>query len=250
MPGRSSSGCSPQPLPPTTASDRTRVVEQCERVDEGAEILAGLERRHREQVRPVAFRDGPVHTELRTHPRMGDQHPLPREAGRVREVVRGERRVGEDDVHVAAAFRYLRRVHRAASRPVVHSGWWTGTRSWIVVARTPARWGGYIQSLKCNALERAEPPLGRRVSDHRPRGAPRVRERERHEPQLDVDPGERLRDDALPGGRGRRERDDVVTVLGRDLGEAAERAADVVVHPGSLVGQRADVEGDSHRGGE
>ena len=32
-------------------------------------------------------------------------------------------------------------------RRVTHSRWWTGTRSWIIVERTPARCGGNIQSV-------------------------------------------------------------------------------------------------------
>ncbi len=73
-----------------------------------------------------------------------------------------------------------------------------------------------------------------------------MREREPHEAKLDVDAGERLGDDALARGRRRRERDDLVAVLGRHLGEARERAADVVVDARPLVRQRADVERDSH----
>ena len=48
-------------LAPTAAPDdgerQARIVEQRERLDEGAEILAGLERGDREQVRPLAFGD-------------------------------------------------------------------------------------------------------------------------------------------------------------------------------------------------
>ena len=36
-------------------------------------------------------------------------------------------------------------------RAVHHSGWWSGTRSWNTVARTPPRCAGYIHSLKTNA---------------------------------------------------------------------------------------------------
>ena len=49
-------------------------------------------------------------------------------------------------LHVRAALRYLRPCIDCV-RFVVHSGWCSGTRSWIVVARTPARCGGYIQSV-------------------------------------------------------------------------------------------------------
>ena len=48
---------------------------------------------------------------------------------------------------VAAVCAYLR-VCIECVRPVTHSGKWSGTRSWIVVARRPAFWGGYIQSVK------------------------------------------------------------------------------------------------------
>ncbi len=54
---------------------------------------------------------------------------------------------------VSAALRYLR-VCIERVRSVTHSGWWSGTRSWIVVARTPARCGGYIQSEKWSASNR------------------------------------------------------------------------------------------------
>src|SRR5262249_60650914 len=49
--------------------------------------------------------------------------------------------------HEAAAFRYLWACIERV-RPVTHSGKCSGTRSWIVVARRPPRWGGYIQSVK------------------------------------------------------------------------------------------------------
>ena len=50
---------------------------------------------------------------------------------------------------VRAAFSYLRPCI-ARVRGVTHSGKCSGTRSWIVVARRPARCGGYIQSVKCS----------------------------------------------------------------------------------------------------
>ena len=74
-----------------------------------------------------------------------------------------------------------------------------------------------------------------------------MRAGQRDELRLDVDPGERLRDHALAGRRRRREGDDLVPERARGLGEAGERAADVVVHAGPLVRERADVEGDPHR---
>ena len=58
-------------------------------------------------------------------------------------------------------------------RPCAHSGKRSGTRSWIVVARTPPRCGGYIQSEKCST---SKPPsqrsaAGRPARDHAVRQA-------------------------------------------------------------------------------
>ena len=210
MPGRSSCGCSPHPAPPDDDERQAGVREQRERLDERAEILARLERRHRQHVRPAEVGDGAVRGERRADARVGDEHPLTRERHRLREVVGGEGRVGEDDVaRRAPRSRYLRPCIDCV-RFVVHSGRCSGTRSWIVVARTPARCGGYIQSRVVERVERAEPPLGGRAPGGRPGGAPRVREREREERQLDVDAGERLGNHLAPGGRGRREGDDLV----------------------------------------
>ena len=138
---------------------------------------------------------------------------------------------------------YLRVVHRLRLA-VVHSGKRSGTRSWIVVARTPARCGGYIQSEKwrtSNRPRRARARAGRAGS----RRAPALGERERDEPELDVEPGERARDRAAAVGARGREGDDLVPPR-RRLDEPAERAADVVADAGERVRERRDVEDDPH----
>ena len=48
-------------------------------------------------------------------------------------------------------FSTIVRAVRDTVRAVHHSGWWSGTRSWKTVARTPLRCAGYIHSLKRNA---------------------------------------------------------------------------------------------------
>src|SRR5262249_55093652 len=64
--------------------------------------------------------------------------------------------------------------------------------------------------------------------------------------QLDRRAVQRFRDHAAPGWRGRSEGDDLVAGVEGRLGEAPERAADVVVHACPLVREGRDVEGNPH----
>ena len=78
-------------------------------------------------------------------------------------------------------------------------GKWSGTRSWIVVARRPALLRRVHPVGEVEHVEVAEPALGRRPAEPRPGRAPGVRADERLEPQLERDPGEHLGD--RRGGR-------------------------------------------------
>ncbi len=118
----------------------------------------------------------------------------------------------------------------------------------MVVARTPPRCGGYIQSLKWRASKGPIEPLRRGVSRTTPARANRVRERQAPGTQLDVDPGERGPNPVAAPNARRSERDDLV-LSSSSLGQPAERAVDVVADPVKRVRQRADVEDDPHSRG-
>ena len=93
-------------------------------------------------------------------------------------------------------------------------------------------------------VEAADPALGRRPLQTRPSRPPRVGERERRQPPLDVDPVERLLHAALAAHGDRCEGDD----LGASLDQAAQAAEHVVGHARTRMRERGHVEGDSHRG--
>ena len=112
-------------------------------------------------------------------------------------------------------------------RRCVHSGKCSGTRSCTIVERSPARCGGYIQSVKWSTSNGPRNRSAGRPLQAAPGRAPAVRERQEADPRLDVDARERLRDRPLPGRARRREGDDLVAPAGR-LDEPRERAADVV----------------------
>jgi hypothetical protein len=94
-------------------------------------------------------------------------------------------------------------------------------------------------------VEAADEALGRRPARAAPRGAPRVREREDREPEVDVDPVEGLADQPRAAAAGRRPGEDLVLPAG-GLDEPGERSPHVVSDPGPLVRERADVEDDPH----
>jgi hypothetical protein len=240
MPGPSSNGCFPQPAAPTTRA-QLRLAREPLRLDEHLQVLARLERRDGEDVRAPrsAARRRPEHgfgagcaTRIRSA-------GSPSVAVTSRPV---NAELTKTTSHVAAAFRYLREcIDRVLA--VVHSGWWSGTRSWIVVARTPARCGGYIQSEKWSASNRR--------GDARPRD---VRACSSRPHACDSGSGQVRSSTAIPRGEResaraadarRREGDDLVLAAAR-LGEAAERALDVVPDPEQRMAQRAHVEGDPH----
>jgi hypothetical protein len=94
-------------------------------------------------------------------------------------------------------------------------------------------------------VEAADDALERRLSDPAPRVAPALREGERHELELDVDPLKGLRD-RLPAGRARGCEGDDLVAPRRGLHQSGERAAHVVAHPGERVRERRDVVDDPH----
>ena len=137
--------------PAGAADDRepkSRVVEQPEGLDQRPEVLARLERRDGEEVGAARPAGGP--SSVNSSPMPGCATTM-RSRGNssvpaVSSAVNAE--LAKITLHVRAAFVYLRECI-ARVRGVTHSGKCSGTRSWIVVARMPARCGGYIQSVKC-----------------------------------------------------------------------------------------------------
>ena len=82
-----------------------------------------------------------------------------------------------------------------------------------------------------------------RAAGATPGRSQRMRGRHERQPSLDVDSLEGRLDLAPPACAHGCERDDLVA--GR-LGETDQRAADVVAHAGARMGQRRDVDDDSH----
>jgi hypothetical protein len=99
-------------------------------------------------------------------------------------------------------------------------------------------------------VERVEPadePLGGRPTETAPRPAHRVREGQRHDPPLCVDPVQRGVEAVAAAEGRRRERDELVFPAGR-LRHPPQRAADVVADAGPRMRQRTDVVDDPHFG--
>ena len=147
--------------------------------------------------------------------------------------------------HVAAAFRYLR-VCMERVRPVTHSGKCSGTRSWIVVARRPARCGGYIQSVKWST---SKSPRNRSAGG-RPSRDQAVRQAWANGSAASRSstgiPSSASGIARCPAGEvGANATTSSPVARGR-LGEPLQRAADVVVHARPLVREGRDVEGDPH----
>ena len=238
----------PSPAPPTTASASSGSASSAKASTSVPRFLRGssvatVSRYGRAEVgrrRPSGVNSAPM-------PGMRDDDALAREAERRGDVVGGERRVGED--HAAGARPRSRTCARASSAcaAVTHSGKWSGTRSWIVVARSPARCGGYIQSREVQDVERAEPALGRRPG--RAATTPCASRARREASAGAARPGSRR---APPGSRGGRQARSARTRRPRRPSRAAaaarpgQRAADVVVDARPLVRERRDVEGDPH----
>ena len=196
--------------PSGAADDREREVaaEEAERVDERAEVLARLERRHRQQVRQPEVGTSPSAVNTASTPGMRDADPLRRDPEQLRRLPAGVRGVDEDDV---AALRrlVLRAVHRARPprRPLREA------HRHEVVQHRRADAGALRRRhplLEVEGVERAEQPLGRRPAEP---GSTRCASRARTaaaRPQLDVDAVERARDLAPPARARRREGDDLV----------------------------------------
>ena len=117
----------------------------------------------------------------------------------------------------------------------------------MVVARTPFLCGGYIQSLKCSASNgpSQRSAAGCAAVDQSVRQ--KCAKGSRTSRSSTSIPASASGITRLPDRRRRRERDDLVAMLGRHLGEAGQRAAEVVVDARAFVRQRADIEGDPHR---
>ena len=114
MPGASSSGCSPQPSAPTTASCSSPPSMPV-RLDEHLQILPRLEGRDGEDVRGTEIRGRPVRMEDVLRRGMRDADPLARHAERRRDIPSGVRRVHEDDVAGRRGVPVLATVHRPRS---------------------------------------------------------------------------------------------------------------------------------------
>ena len=210
------------------------------------EVLAGLERPDAEDVRRAKIGTLALAAELRARRR--DAATTSRSAldpERRRHIVGRVPGVGED--HVAGADG-VRRTSGGASRScavVHHSGWWTGSRSWMIVARSPDRCGGVIQSVKRSA---SNEPSRRSAA-----GCPSLLQAVRT--ACEAGSGQSLVETGIPASA-RRIRAGPFRLVGANAtiscsspaasDKPRERAADVVPDPGRRVRERRDVERDSH----
>ena len=124
-----------------------------------------------------------------------------------------ELRVDDHDVAPSRASRYLARASRASARSPTR-GSPGGTRSWNIVARMPARCGGYIQSVKWRTSTVRRAPRPRAPRDARA-GPRRVGERDRPGGVGRPRAVERQLDASRPADAGGRERDELVPAAGR-----------------------------------
>ena len=215
------------------------------RGDERLEVLARLERRDREHVRAAEVGALAVRPERLLHTRVRDLDPLGPDAEPLDDVAARVLGVDEDEVGRARRVRVLGAVHRRRLRrhPLRKA-----QRHEVVDGRRADAAGlrrvhpvGVVED-----VEAAEEALERGPAEPAPRVAPALRERQRHEPELDVEPVERARDRLPPGGARRRERDELV-LPARRLDEPGERAADVVADaPSAECDKRRDVVDDPH----
>ncbi len=147
MSGRSSLGSGPQPRPPATASSspssasRSNASTSVSRFFRGSSVAT---------VSTYGFPRSAFGPSARKCSPMPGCATITRSRGK--ESVAATSSAVNDELakitsQVRAALTYFRRCIDCVL-PVVHSGWWSGTRSCTVVARTPLRCGGYIQSLK------------------------------------------------------------------------------------------------------
>ena len=214
------------------------------RRDQGLEVLARLERRDGEHVRPAEVGALAVRPERRLHARVRHLHPLGADAEPLDDVAARVLGVDEDEVGGARRVRVLGAVHggRLRRHPLRKA-----QRDEVVDGRRAdaARLGRVHPVRVVEDVEAAEKALERGPAEPAPGVAPALRERQRHEPELDVDPVERARDRLPPGGARGRERDDLVRSA-RGLDEPGQRAADVVADPRQRVRQRRDVVDDPH----
>ena len=232
--------------PAAAARDREQgvVAEQAMRGDERLQVLARLERRHGEHVRPAEVGTLPVRPEDLLHARICDLHPLRPDTEPLDDVASGVLGVDEDEIGRARRVRVLGPVHRGRLRrhPLGEA-----QRHEVVDGRGADAAGlrrvhpvGVVED-----VEVAEDALERGAAEPAPGIAPALRERQRHEAELDVEPVERTRNRPAAGRARRRERDDLVRP-GRRLDEPGERAADVVADAGQRMRERADVVDDPH----
>ena len=178
---------------------------------------------------------------------MRDANPLGGDAEGLRDVASRVRRVHEDDVARRGGVSVLAAVHR--SRPRGRPLRMMERHEVVDRRRAHARALRRVHPVReVQRVERAEEPLGGRAPEPAPGGAHRVRERQRPGPDLDVDSRERRADPLRAADARRREGDDLVP-SGGCLGEAGERALDVVPDPEQRMRKRADVERDPHRVG-
>ena len=242
-PGRSSSGCSPQPAPPTTASSSSGVGESENASTSVPRFLRGSSVATVSRYGASARR-GPVGVVLGRDPGMRHDDPFAREAEAHGDIVGGEGRVGEDHAAGRRRVRVLAGVHRV--RPPGHPLRVVERHEVVNRRRAQARLLGRVHPVgEVEDVEVAEPALGRRPAGPRPGRAPGVR-------ADSVSAAARAGSRRAPPGslasrrRGRRERDDRVARLLSCVGQPTQRAEDVVVHARPLVRERRDVEGDPH----
>ena len=157
------------------------------RVDQRREVLAGLERRDREDVRAPEIRTLAVRREAGLDAGVGDVDPLARDAERLGDVVAGEARVDDHDVARLRRVRVLRAVHALACG--VHPLRMVERNEIVDHRRAHAAPLRRIPPVaEVEDVELADHALDDRSAEPAPGGAQRVRGRHDRQRALDVDP--------------------------------------------------------------
>ena len=232
-------------LPPTRAETYgLLLVEAAVRGEQRREVLAWLERRHSQRIRPAEICVCAGRDESLVDTGVRDMDRLRGDPERLDDVIAREARVDHHDVAGARCVAVLRTVH--APRALVYPLGEVQRHEVVHHRRAytrPLRWVHPVAEVE--NVERAEHALRGRPAGAAPKRAQRMRRGQDGQPLGDVDAGECSVDFTPAATTCGRKRNELV-LSSRRLDEAAQRASHVVANARSLVRQGRDVDNDSH----
>ena len=235
--------------PARRARDRERqaaLSKRAVRVEQRREVLARLERRDRERVRPAEIDPRAAGRKTVVDARIRDVDLLLCDPERLVDVIAREPRVHHHDVARARRVDVLRAVHTA--RALVHPFRVMQGHEVVHHRRPDAAALGWIHPVaEVQDVETAEQHFRRRRAGPAPQGAHRMRSRKEGQPPLHSEAQQRRPNrSASTHARGREGEHLVHT--GRRLDDAAQRPAHVVADACPLMRQGRDVDDDPHAG--